>query len=77
MTLRIVAGETFSGSRRDKVRLPTGSPVNTYCSTISRSTAAARESRPGGSGVVRAPSNCGAACGGTCLSIGWYCSHQT
>ena len=48
ITLRMVAGERFIGSRRDSVRLPTGSPVSTYCSTISRSTAAERSSRPGG-----------------------------
>ena len=46
MTLRMVAGDRCSGSRRDRVRLPTGSPVSTYCSTISRSTAEARASRP-------------------------------
>ena len=55
MTLRMVAGERFSGSRRDRVRLPTGSPVSTYCSTISRSTAAERASRPGGSWVAAPP----------------------
>ena len=54
MTLRIVAGDRFIGSRRDSVRLPTGSPVSTYCSTISRSTAAERASRPGGSCAARA-----------------------
>ena len=48
ITLRIVAGDNAIGSRRDRVRLPTGSPVATYCSTISRSTVAARGSRPGG-----------------------------
>src|SRR5580698_5858696 len=53
MTLRIVAGERFIGRRRDRVRLPTGSPVSTYCSTISRNTAAERASRPGGKGAVR------------------------
>ena len=49
ITLRMVAGDRFIGSRRDSVRLPTGSPVSTYCSTISRRTAAERASRPGGS----------------------------
>ena len=44
ITLRIVAGDNVIGSRRDRVRLPTGSPVWTYCSTISRSTAAERGS---------------------------------
>jgi hypothetical protein len=44
----MVAGDRLMGSRRDKVRLPTGSPVSTYCSTISRRTAADRASRPGG-----------------------------
>ena len=48
MTLRIVAGESGIGSRRDSVRLPTGPPVSTYCSTISRNTAALRLSSPGG-----------------------------
>src|ERR1039458_9307991 len=70
MTLRMVAGETFSGSRRDRVRLPTGSPVSTYCSTISRSTAAERGSRPGGSGVALTESSGGAPVGVTGLSIG-------
>src|SRR5258708_4847867 len=51
----MVAGDRFSGRRRERVRLPTGSPVSTYCSTISRSTAAERASRPGGRGVVRRP----------------------
>ena len=46
MTLRIVAGDSGSGSRRDRVRLPTGSPVSRYCSTISRKMAAERSSRP-------------------------------
>src|ERR1700722_2359491 len=55
----MVAGERFSGRRRERVRLPTGSPVSTYCSTISRNTAAERASRPGGKGGVRRP------CGGT------------
>ena len=50
MTLRMVAGERLMGRRRARVRDPTGSPVATYCSTISRSTAAERASRPGGSG---------------------------
>src|SRR3974377_769487 len=48
MTLRMVAGDSFLGSRGESVRLPTGSPVSTYCSTISRRTAAERASRPGG-----------------------------
>ena len=48
ITLRMVAGDRLIGSRRDRVRLPTGSPVSTYCSTISRSTAADRASSPGG-----------------------------
>ncbi len=51
MTLRIVAGESAIGSRRASVRLPTGSPLATYCSTISRSTAAARGSSPGGNAL--------------------------
>jgi hypothetical protein len=72
----MVAGETFSGSRRDRVRLPTGSPVSTYCSTISRSTAAERESRPGGSAVGRAVSSGGGPVGVTGLSIGLNSSHQ-
>ncbi len=50
MTLRMVAGDRLMGKRRARVREPTGSPVATYCSTISRSTAAERASRPGGSG---------------------------
>ena len=50
MTLRMVAGDRLIGSRRDSVRLPTGSPVSTYCSTISRSTAAERASSGAGSG---------------------------
>ena len=63
MTLRMVAGERLIGSRRDRVRLPTGSPVSTYCSTISRSTAAERASRPGKLGGGAAASRdawCGA-----------------
>ncbi len=51
MTLRMVAGDSAMGSRRERVRLPTGSPVSTYCSTISRNTAEERASRPGGSGA--------------------------
>ena len=48
MTLRMVAGLSMIGRRRDSVRLPTGSPVATYCSTISRRTAAERGSSPDG-----------------------------
>ena len=56
MTLRMVAGDRLIGRRRDRVRLPTGSPVSTYCSTISRSTAAERASSGGGIAPWRPPS---------------------
>ncbi|MDT8870571.1 hypothetical protein RAA17_03700 [Komagataeibacter rhaeticus] len=46
MTLRIVAGESESGRRCESVREPIGSPVSTYCSTISRRIAADRGSSP-------------------------------
>ena len=52
MTLRMVAGDSAIGRRRARVRVPTGSPVSTYCSTISRRTAAERASSAGG---IRAP----------------------
>ncbi len=61
MTLRMVAGDRLIGRRRARVREPTGSPVATYCSTISRKTAAERASRPGGSGGGVAGKGCSPA----------------